>query len=148
MMFKGGGIGVGAGATNWSGWNVEENPLGADKIYVEQALHMTDEDFKTNTVFYCYPSSMNATNIPLVVRGAHLALGIPALAPATGATAIGGSAMSDRNVDCNALVDIVRPNGWPIHTVYPNQWLHSDMKDVAYFFNFYFFYKLKEKGGL
>ena len=35
-----------------------------------------------------------------------------------------------------------------IHTVYPNRWLHSDMKDVSYFYNFKFYEKVKEKGNL
>ena len=35
-----------------------------------------------------------------------------------------------------------------IHTVYPNRWLHYDMKDVAYFFNFKFYDKAVEKGDL
>jgi len=34
-----------------------------------------------------------------------------------------------------------------IHTVYLNRWLHSDMKDVS-FFNFKFYQKVKEKGGM
>lgn len=34
------------------------------------------------------------------------------------------------------------------HTVYPNRWLHSDMKDVSYFYNFMFYYKLKTKGNI
>lgn len=35
--------------------------------------------------------------------------------------------------------------GYP-YRVYPNQWLHSDIKDVSYFFNFKFYQKsnLKE----
>ena len=32
LMFKGGGIGVGAGATDWSGWNIEEDWLVENKI--------------------------------------------------------------------------------------------------------------------
>ena len=30
-----------------------------------------------------------------------------------------------------------------IHTVYLNRWLHSDMKDVSFFFNFKFYQKVK-----
>lgn len=45
---------------------------------------MTEVDFKTNTVFYCYPPNMNQPVIPLLVRGAHLAQGIPALTPVAG----------------------------------------------------------------
>ena len=151
-LFKGRGMFVGGGATNWSGWNIEENPLGSNKISVEQASHMTDADFKTNTVFYCYPLSMNATNIPLVVRGAHLALGIPALAPATGRSGLLSILGSNRNRDLNIVDEsdggIGRPNGWPEHSTYPGQWLHSDIKDVSYFFNFMFYQAIKSQGGL
>ena len=43
---------------------------------------------------------------------------------------------------------IEHPNGWPSKSSYPNRWLHSDMKDVSYFFNFKFYEKAIEKGGL
>ena len=148
-LFKGRGLGVGLGATDWSGWNIEENWLGVNKISVEQALSMSDDDFKTNTVFYCYPSSMNATNIPHFVRNAHLALGIPALTAATGATDL--SAILDQENSFNLDLissDIEHPNGLQSKTSYPNQWLHSDIKDVSFFFNFKFYEKVIEKGGL
>ena len=146
-MFKGRG---GIGGTDWSGWNIEEDVFGRDKISVSNALEMTAEDFKTNTVFYCYPQSMNSTNIPLLVRGAHLAKGIPALTPPAGATAFGGDMMTDEmvNLNNNANDGVPRPNGWPSQSSYPDRWLHSDMKDVSYFFNFMFFKKVVEKGSL
>jgi hypothetical protein len=148
-LFKGRGIGVGAGATDWSGWNIEENWLGVNKISVEKALSMNNADFKTNTVFYCYPTSMNATNISLLVRGAHLALGIPALTAATGATDLSATLDQENsfNLDLTSS-DIEHPNGWPSKTSYPNRWLHSDIKDVSFFFNFKFYEKVIEKGGL
>ncbi len=145
-MFKGRG---GIGGTDWSGWNIEEDMLGRNKISVSNALEMTDADFKTNTVFYCYPSSMNSTNISLLVRGAHLAKGIPALTSAAGAMQFGGSLMEQRMINLNDPNDgISRPNGWPSRSSYPDRWLHSDMKDVSYFFNFMFFKKVVEKGSL
>lgn len=148
-LFKGRGLGVGAGATDWSGWNIEENWLGVNKIPVEEAQGMGAGDFKTNTVFYCYPASMNSTNITLLVRGAHLALGIPALVAATGVTDL--SAILDQENSFNLDLTnpgIEHPNGWPSKSIYPNRWLHSDMKDVSYFFNFKFYEKAIEKGGL
>ena len=149
-LWKGRGIANILGGTTWSGWNIEENIFGVNKISVSEAWQMSDEDFKTNTVFYCYPSSMNSTNIPLLVRGAHLAQGIPALTPATGKVPFGGISMIDSMVNVNANIDagVERPNGWPMRSKYPNRWLHSDMKDVSYFFNFKFFEKVIEKGGL
>ena len=146
-MFKGRG---GIGGTDWSGWNIEEDIFGRDKISVSNALEMTAEDFKTNTVFYCYPQSMNSTNIPLIVRGAHLAKGIPALTPPAGATPFGGDMMTDEmvNLNNNSNNGVPRPNGWPSQSSYPDRWLHSDMKDVSFFYNFMFFKKLIEKGNL
>ena len=93
---------------------------------------------------------MNSTNITLLVRGAHLALGIPALTPASGAVSFGGNPMLDLmvNVNTNNSSGVERPNGWPSKPSYPNRWLHSDMKDVSYFFNFMFYEKVKEKGNL
>ena len=142
-LFKGRG---GVGGTNWSGWNIEENILGINKISVAQALQMSEADLKTNTVFYCYPSSMNQSTIPLLVRGAHLAQGIPALSPAAGRVAFGGEPMEQKS--CNCHVQIERPNGWPTRSDYQGQWCHSDLKDVAYFYAFKFYEKAIEKGNL
>ena len=41
-----------------------------------------------------------------------------------------------------------RPNGWPSKSSYPNRWLHSDMKDVSYYYNFRFYQTIITKGGL
>ncbi len=148
-LFKGRGLGVGAGATDWSGWNIEENWLGVNKISVSEAQQMQPEDFKTNTVFYCYPSSMNSTNITLLVRGAHLALGIPALVAATGVTDLSDILDQENSFNLDLTnPGIEHPNGWPSKSSYPNRWLHSDIKDVSYFFNFKFYEKVIEKGGL
>ncbi len=144
-LFKGRG---GIGGTDWSGWNIEENVLGIDKISVAEAQTMTESDFRTNTVFYCYPSSMNSTNIALLVRGAHLAQGIPALAPSAGHTYFGDETLDDDMIDLDNLLKVPRPNGWPELSDYPNRWLHSDMKDVAYFYNYKFYEKATEKGNL
>ena len=150
-VLKGRGIGVGAGATDWSGWNIEENLFGVDKISVEKALQMSDGDFKTNTVFYCYPPSMNSTNITLLVRGAHLALGIPALVAAAGAARI-SMLSTAKNINLDNINEndngVARPNGWPSKSSYPDRWLHSDIKDASYYYNFRFYQLIIEKGGL
>ena len=147
-LFKGRG---GIGGTEWSGWNIEENWLGVNKISVAEAQTMTEADFRTNTVFYCYPPSMNSTNINLLVRGAHLAQGIPALTPATGRCALPNVLNEGMNVDLDDAQHqngIIRPNGWPERSDYQWQWCHSDLKDVAYFFNFKFYEKAIKKGNL
>ena len=65
-----------------------------------------------------------------------------------GVVRFGGTAMSQRSFDCNSVSSVPRPNGWPSNPKYPNRWRHSDMKDVAYFFNFKFYDKAVEKGSL
>ena len=147
-LFKGRG---GIGGTSWAGWNIEENWLGVNKISVAEAQAMTEADFRTNTVFYCYPSSMNSTNISLLVRGAHLAQGIPALTPATGSGSLSSIFIQGNRFDLNLAIEeqgIVKPNGWPVRSEYMGRWCHSDMKDIAYYFNFIFYDKAIEKGNL
>ena len=150
-LFKGRGLFVGAGATDWSGWNVEENWLGVAKVSAAEARRMSDADFRTNTVFLCHPPSMDETEIPPLVRGAHLALGIPALTPAAGAedlTALGDNRNFNMDNADGETGGILRPNGWPTRSVYDGQWLHSDIKDVAYYYTYKFFEKVIEKGDL
>ena len=53
--------------------------------------------------------------------------------------------MVDMNDDSSG--GVLRPNEWPIRSAYPNRWLHSDIKDVSYFFNHRLFVKIIEKGG-
>ncbi|MGN0846790.1 MAG: hypothetical protein ACI4RA_05335 [Kiritimatiellia bacterium] len=153
-LFKGRLIGNGLGGTTWAGWNVDENALGVNKISIEAAQEMDRTDpsaFKTNTVFYLNPPSMNQASIPLLVRGAHLTMGIPALTPSVGWTGLLGvldkNDVLDENDD-GETAKIQRPNGWPRRSNYPNSWLHSDMKDMSYFYNHKFYEKVKEKGGL
>ncbi len=144
-LFKGRG---GIGGTSWSGWSIDENIFGINKISVAEAQTMTEADFRTNTVFYCYPPSMNQRTIPLLVRGALLAQGIPALTPPTGATAFGNEFYDDKMINLNDTLKIERPNAWPDRKKYPGRWCHSDLKDVAYFYVFKFYEKAIEKGNL
>ena len=160
-LWKGRGAANVLGGTTWSGWNIEEDLLGVNKISVSEALRMSPEDLKTNTVFYCYPTSMNSTNISLLVRAAHLTQGIPALARPTGATNLVYVLSRDNAYDLNLdessrpegdnppmVQGLERPNGWPTRPRWGNRWLHSDIKDVSYFYNFKFFDIVIEKGNL
>ena len=88
----------------------------------------------------------------LLGRAAHLTQGIPALGPPTGGTRFGQPIMGnatnfDLNLD-NAETGIPRPHGWPTRSSYPGRWLHSDMKDVAFYYNYKFYEKVAEKGNL
>ena len=163
-LWKGRGIYNILGATTWSGWNIDESWLGVNKISVNEAIAMDARDpaeFKTNTVFYCYPESMNSTNINPLVRAAHLTMGIPALAKPAGSREISYYLDSDDNIDLNktgnpiddrggslGAVGVSRPNGWPVRSSWSSRWKHSDMKDVSFFYNFKFYQAIIEKGIL
>ena len=77
----------GLGGTSWSGWGFAKNALGLRRYSVAdaQAMSLTPDVLKTNTVFRINPQSMNTNVIERIVLDAHLAQGIPAWAPATGA---------------------------------------------------------------
>ena len=93
---------------------------------------------------------MNSSTIPLLVRDAHLALGIPALMTAAGAASYGGVDMSERMINMNlqSVNGVSRPNGWVRRWQYSNRWLHSDLKDIAYYYVFNLYERLVQAGGL
>ena len=92
-------------------------------------------------------TSMMNSVIPRLVIDAHLAQGIPALMPAAGAGEL-TSLEDGLQFDVNLESGVLKPNGWPNHPNYSERWCHSDMKDVAYFYNFKFYDKAIEKGNL
>ena len=145
------------GTTDWAGWSIRENILGYNVIQPTNAWLMSDAELKTNTVFKLQPESMNTNSIPMLVMGAILAKGIPSKTPAGGVMKWGlGLNMDDSMFnldDISAIGGIPRPNGWVIRSNglfddWGSRWLHSDMKDMAYFYVFKFFERVKEKGAL
>ena len=145
------------GTTDWAGWSIRENILGQNVVQPTNAWLMSLAELKTNTVFKLQPESMNTNSIPLLLRGAHLAKGIPSRTPASGALRWGDDDnmsmyMFDLN-DITPTAKITRPNGWiarpnGLFDDWGNRWLHSDIKDMAYFYVFKFFEKVKETGGI
>ena len=142
------------GGTKWSGWGFAKKSIwygGGHKVSAAEAQNMTSADFRTNTVFNCYPESMNSPTIPRLVIDAHLAQGIPAMTPATGSVSVDSKFPKGRrfNLDLrDGDEGILLPNDWPKRKPYSNRWCHSDLKDVAFFFVFPFYDKAIEKGGL
>ncbi len=147
------GLTEGLGGTSWSGWGFAKNALGLRKFSVAeaQAMSTTPEVLTTNTVFRINPESMNTNVIERLVLDAHLAQGIPAWASATGAMPI-RQTLRIPNFNLNdtdpAHSGIQRPNGWPTFSTWNQRWLHSDMKDRAYFYVFKFYEQVIEVGGL
>jgi pimeloyl-ACP methyl ester carboxylesterase len=146
------------GTTDWSGWGMRKDWLGNAIVDPSNALHMAESVLKTNTVFKLQPASMNTNSIPRLVLDAHLTQGIPARTPATGLINICNEQMLGENFNLNSTDDeegIPRPNGWPTRmlgwlftTTWTDEWLHSDMKDVSYFYTYKFYEKVKQTGGL
>lgn len=142
------------GTTDWAGWSFRENLLGYNTIQPTNAWLMSDAELKTNTVFKIYPASMNTNSIPLLLRGAILTKGIPSRTPSSGVVSWGDDdQMGLYMYNMNDESDLNRPNGWIVRTNgfnedWGSRWLHSDMKDMAYFYVFKLFEKFNEVGGL
>jgi len=105
-------------------------------------------------VFKRTPRRMFQRNIPAPLRNEILAKGIPALSPPLGAGSVAEEVVPPfspvPNFNMNAP-DCRRTDGWPRDAnVLPfrDNWLHNDIKNVAYFYTFPLFIKLVDAGGL
>lgn len=152
-MFKGRAhLTRGLGGTNWAGWGFNTNLLGLNRISPEEAEGMSSADFRTNTVFQLSPALLTNPAMALLDRGSLLAQAIPALAPPTGAKDMEQRLARGLNYNLNSgdtfEGGVAKPNGWPHREQYSGRWKHSDMKDVAFFYNFMFYKLVVEKGLL
>ena len=79
-------------------------------------------------VFYMNPSGMNSPTISQELRNELLAKGIPALSPPCGAGTVTG--LNNENMEG------WKRNGWGRPPDANNQtpWLHSDIKNMAFFY--------------
>lgn len=149
-IFKGCG---GVGGTNWTGWSFRRDFF-SNLISPEEAKNMNSEDLRTNTVFRIYPESFDKACINRDVANEHLARGVPALAGAAGSRHLMPGVIRTRNINLDSEEDgseslgALRINGWPNNFRYGSRWLHSDIKDVPYFYNFNAYEKLIQTGGL
>ena len=159
-LFKGRArLSEGLGGTSWAGWGFNTVPyrlsdppqtLLLPKYSASEAAALSSEQLRNDPVFNPAPSSMTNSVIPLLVRGAILAQGIPALAPPTGGIVL-PQWDAETSFNLNSEENnggVLKPNGWPSRNRYSGRWLHSDMKDVAFYFTYKFYEKVIEKGGL
>ncbi len=137
--------------TTWSGWGFRRcvETLENARLYTAQEANaIPREALTTNTVFKVYPTSMNTNVIPRIMLDEHLAMGIPALSPATGVSTIGLAV--DKEINLNYR-DASNPrSGWwrPGDDELDQKWLHSDIKDAAYHYIYPTFDDLVDRGGL
>ena len=139
------------GTTEWSGWGFKENILGVKKWSAQEANTVSDAMvFSTNTVFNPYPSSITNAVAMRFETDSHLTQGIPALSPPTGRTDL-----SHKGIPSFDMNDAqIKTAAWPREPAsigsddLGDNWLHSDLKNVAYFYTHRLFQKIVEIGGL
>ena len=139
------------GTTEWAGWGFKENMLGVKKWSAQEANAVTDVIvFSTNTVFNPYPSSITNAVATRLETDSHLTQGIPALSPPTGRTDLSHKGIP--SFDMNGAQ--IKTSAWPRDPAsigsddLGDNWLHSDLKNVAYFYTHRLFQKIVEIGGL
>ena len=135
------------GTTEWSGWGFKCNALGIKVWSASDANAVADPSvFATNTVFNPYPESIMNPYATRLETDFHLAQGIPALSPPTGRTDLTGSGITSFNMNTTRFM----ANTWPrpADGQLGGKFLHSDIKNVAYFFVHPVFKKIVEVGGL
>ena len=141
-MFKGRtvlGVPV-LGGTAWAGWGF------SGEYTMAQANAATESQLRTNAVFRHAPTSMFSSNILEQAVNDILAQGIPALSAAAGVTNF-TLPYSDRYFDANAAA--CKPNGWGRSGLpYNDRWLHSDIKNMAYYYTYELYNIIVSHGGL
>ena len=139
------------GTTEWSGWGFKENALGVKKWSAQEANAITDARvFSTNTVFNPYPISITNAVASRLEIDSHLTQGIPALSPPTGRTDLSHKGIPSYDMNGSQI----KATTWPREPAsigsddLGDNWLHSDLKNVAYFYTHRLFQKIVEVGGL
>jgi hypothetical protein len=148
-MLKGTGS---LGGTTWAGWGMRhDQPGSSDPLYTAaqaNAIAATNKwHFRETPLFWYSPAFMFTNAIPAVRRAQLLARGIPALSESIGYCPAGSNGPFEGQVDLNQ--DISLPNGWGrANNHYEQNWLHSDIKDMAYDYIFMLYDRLVDEGEL
>jgi hypothetical protein len=147
-VFKGRDMSVG---TTWAGWGflrtAPESTYDQMLIYpgMADANNASLAQLANQPVFRGNPPAMFTNSIPFVMRNEILAMGLPSLSGATGTMPVTGP------LENNDMNGASYRNGWPrlpTEEPYGQRWKHSDLKDVAFFFNYNLFNDVVTKGGL
>ena len=140
------------GKTSWAGWGFEKNWKGTRrKRPVPRADEVIpSEEIVRDPAFRLNPEWMNSAELSDLQVNSLLAQGIPTLTPAIGNSVLDAKLFPtgkscQENMDSSAF----KVNGWPNRgRDWQTRWLHSDMKDVAYYYAFKLFRYIVEQGGL
>lgn len=116
-----------------------------DLLFTNGVDGVTPEQLRGTTVFHPNPECLFTNSIPFEARNAILAKGIPALSYPAGGF-IMGLQLTNHEIDLNG--GSFRINGWgrqnqdPFHL----DWMHGDMKDMAYYYIHKLYDDFLEKG--
>ncbi len=143
-IFKGTGT---IGGTSWAGWGFnsyydwetdEYHPI----YSADAASEANEQTLCDNPVFSKTPEEMFSPVITTQKINEIIAKGIPALSSAVGRNEIEGLAFSYD-------VNVHKPNGWGRDdNTYHNQWLHSDLRDMAYLYTYDLFDEISIEGAI
>jgi hypothetical protein len=98
-----------------------------------------------NPVFSVVGTQLNNRNATQDDIWLSLAKHVPAVSSPVGGTA----PLDANNINLNDSTVVDRPNEWGRNTdVYGQNWLHSDMKDMSYFYVYPLYNDFTSKGGL
>lgn len=106
----------------------------------------------TNRPIFDVSGAMEMMNPNATEDDVFLALAkhVPALSSPVGGNEVRVDGIQE-NIDMNdsSLDGVPRPNYWGRnHQVFGSAWLHSDMKDMAYFYIYKLYEQLMQKGNL
>ena len=102
-----------------------------------------------NPVFDCPGTEMNNRNATQDDIWYALAKYVPAVSSPVGGTRVWATTGRDVDLNVNSAMGIPRPNGWGRnHNVFQDAWLHSDMKDMAFFYIHKLYEQIVSKGNL
>ena len=108
------------------------------------AAMVADASITNHPVFEISGTSMNNPNATEANIREALAKHVPAVSSAVGKTNLGGS-----NIYSDDLNDSTYRSGWGRDGgIFPNLWLHSDIKEMAYHYVFPWFVELVNRGNL
>jgi hypothetical protein len=128
-------------------WDETVGGQSVQTYYTESQAHaMAENGSITNSpVFSCAGTPLNNRNASQNDIWLSLAKYVPAVSSPVGGTA----ALDSNNINLNNSTDVARPNGWGRnHNVYGTAWLHSDMKDMAYFYVFRLYEQVVTRGEM
>ena len=138
------------GKTDWAGWGFEKRWKGARRRrpVPQPGETLSPQELAQYPAFRLSPSWMNSPNLTRLQINSLLAQGVPTITPAVGNQEL--SAAFTQPDSCKNLQSAeFRPNGWPNRgREWDTRWLHSDMKDVAYYLNFKLYEFIVNRGGL